>query len=396
MNDLPDRRGVPSRLDDRCSFGGAAAIETTDGVLLPELLVIGPDRAILSGRLADPRHSAASSAAEAESQPSAQPLAPLSHLERIEEVRRMARKKPPRFDDIIVTDDRGTRYGLRLEAMSGHRNQQGAAAAASPVDLRIQPAPPPGAAWIELRHPTGSATRLLPSPRAAVQVSQVAPAPAATGETDLDELARWLIETRLASPSADLARQCSIVLTRAAAIQDDAELSASGELPGQLAELCAALTGERPAAGLPAAWSGMLSAANRADGPRHHLDTGSTVPALDGVVTRLDSLVSGPDTWRLLLRATPGWFAYSEDGRHKWTPVRIYAEDDVGGQYVSRFGGSSGRDGHEEVTVIFLPRLDPLARRLKLTLRGGGQQVALSFDLPAADPGRARGDTLTR
>jgi hypothetical protein len=130
----------------------------------------------------------------------------------------------------------------------------------------------------------------------------------------------------------------------------------------------------------------MLGAADRADGPRHHLDIGSTVPALGGVVTRLDSLISGPDTWRLFLRAMPGWFAYSENGHRNWNQVRIYAEDDLGGEYVSRFGGSSGHSDHEEVTLTFLPRLDPLALRLKLTLRGSGQEFAVAADLPAADP----------
>jgi hypothetical protein len=85
------------------------------------------------------------------------------------------RAELPRFDDVTVTDDRGTRYGLRLEAMSDHRNQRGAAAAPSPVHIRVEPASAPGAAWFELRHPTGSATpdaargypfspRLLPVP----------------------------------------------------------------------------------------------------------------------------------------------------------------------------------------------------------------------------------------
>ena len=242
------RRGVSERLGERWSFGGAAAIETTDGVLLPDLLIIGPGRAILGGGLADLPHGTARSAAEAESRRSAQRLTPLSRKERIEQARRIVQQEPPRFDDVTVTDDRGTRYGLRLEAMSDHRNQRGAAAAPSPVELRVEAAPAPGAAWFELRHPNGSATRLLPSPRAAVQVSQVTPTPASAAETELDELARWLIETKLASPSADLARQCSIVLTRAARIQDDAEFDASSELPGQLAQLCAALTGGRPAA----------------------------------------------------------------------------------------------------------------------------------------------------
>jgi hypothetical protein len=377
-------RGVSQRPEERWSFGGGAAIETTDGVLLPDLLIIGPDRAILDASLAHPAESTRQSAAEAESEPSAQRVAPLSRKERLEEARRLSRERPPRLDDITVSDDRGTRYTLRLEGMSDRRHQPSGAAKPSPMRVRVEPAPEPGAAWFELRHPNGSATRLLPSPQAAVQVSQVTPTPASAAESELEELARWLIETRIASPSADLARQCSIALTRAAEIQDAGELGASSELPDQLARLCAALTGERPAADLPPAWSGMLDAAIRADGPRHHIDIGSTVPALGGIVTRLDSLISGPDTWRLLLRAMPEWFVYSDDRRSKWTPVSIYAEDDLGGGYVSRFGGSTGQGDHVEVTLTFLPRLDPLARRLKLALRGGAEQVAVMVDLPVA------------
>lgn len=377
-------RRVSHRPEERWSFGGAAPIETTGGVLVPDLLIIGPGRAILGAFLAHPEPAARQSAGEAESLPSARRVAPLSQMERLEEAGRLVRAGLPRLDDITVSDDRGARYALRLDAMSDHRHQPGGAAGPSPVRVRVEPAPEPGAAWFELRHRDGPATRFLPSPQAAVQVSQVTPTPASAAESELGDLANWLIETRLASPSADLARQCSIVLTRAAEIREAGGLGEGSELLGQLARLCAAMTGERPAAGLPPAWSGMLGAADRADGARLHVDIGSAVPALSGVVTRLDSLSSGPGTWRLFLRAVPEWFAYSEDGRRKWTPVSVYAEDDLGGGYVSRFGGSSGQGDHVEVTLTFLPRLDPLARRLTLTLRGGAEKVAVVVDFPVA------------
>ncbi len=380
-------RGASEKPEERWSFGGVASIETTDGVLLPDLLIIGPGRAILDASLAHPAQTTRQLAADAESLPSAQRVAPLSQKERLEEAGRIVHAGLPRLHDVTVSDDRDARYALRLEMMSDHRHQPGGTARPSPMRVRVEPTPEPGAAWFELRHPNGSATRLLPSPQAAVQVSQVTPTPASAAEIELEELAHWLIGTKLASPSADLARECSNALTRAAEIRDAGGLGESTELPGQLARLCAAITGERPAAGLPRAWSGMLGAADRADGARHHIDLGPAVPALGGVVTRLDSLSSGPGTWRLFLRAVPEWFAYSEDGRRKWTPVSIYAEDDLGGGYVSRFDGSTGQGDHVEVTLTFLPRLDPLARRLKLTLRGGAEQIAVVVDLPV--PGLA-------
>ncbi|MDQ2875244.1 MAG: hypothetical protein M3Y33_10780 [Actinomycetota bacterium] len=127
----------------------------------------------------------------------------------------------------------------------------------------------------------------------------------------------------------------------------------------------------------------MLDAAHRTDGPRHHLDIGAALPPLDGIVATLDSLSSGPGAWRAYLRAVPGWWSYSEDRRRKWPPVSVHAEDDVGGSYLSIFGGSNSHDDCEELTLNFLPRLNPLARALKLTFGAGGE-VEVDVDLISA------------
>jgi hypothetical protein len=108
---------------------------------------------------------------------------------------------------------------------------------------------------------------------------------------------------------------------------------------------------------------------------------------LCGVVVHVDSLVSGRGDWILHLRATPRWFTYSEDRKRKWTPVSAYAEDDLGGGYVSGFGGGTEDAEQAEIALRFLPRLDPLAHRLTLTFRGASEQVAVALDLPAV--GRA-------
>jgi hypothetical protein len=119
-------------------------------------------------------------------------------------------------------------------------------------------------------------------------------------------------------------------------------------------------------------------------GARHHLDLGVTLPALNGITLQLDSLFSTLSGWSLRLRATPRWFRYRDNGNRKWSPVAIIAEDDRGHSYSCSFGGSSGRDGHEYLTLQFSPRLDPLTRRLRLTCTGSTDQVSLDVGLPVA------------
>lgn len=364
--------GLLGRPEQRWSFGGAAAVRTADGVLSPGLLVVGPGRAALDASLVP---------AAAPAPPRRRPM---SLMGRAAAFARRREMKVPEFDDVAVTDDRGAPYDLRLSGLAGYNPVQ---PGSEPVQVlfRLEPAPARETVWIELRVQAGSATRLVSSPRAAVHVGDVTPVSAA--EMELAELARWLIQLKLAGMSERLHTHCATALARAAEIGESGELDAASELPDQLARLCAALAGEHPADDLPPAWSGMLGAANRSDGPGHHLDLAAVLAPLCGVVVHVDSLVSGPGEWMLHLRATPRWFTYSEDRQRKWTPVSAYAEDDLGGGYVSGFGGGTEDSEHAEIALRFLPRLDPLARRLTLTFRGAGEQVAVVLDLPAA--GRA-------
>jgi hypothetical protein len=123
-------------------------------------------------------------------------------------------------------------------------------------------------------------------------------------------------------------------------------------------------------------------AAGRTDGAARHLDLSVVLPQIDGTVVRVDSLISEPETWRLYLRAEPGWFSYSADMQRKWTVMTVAAEDDLGGMYVSQFYGSRGNGDHEELTVRFHPRLNPLARALTLTFSHEGEQVTVELQLP--------------
>jgi hypothetical protein len=184
----------------------------------------------------------------------------------------------------------------------------------------VGPVPRRAIEWIELHGRNGTVARLLPSPRAVVRLGRLIPVTATAAEREL--------------------------------AQD--------------------------------ALSARLDVAGGSDGARHHLDLGITLPTIDGITLKLDSLLSSPGGWSLRLRATPRWWRYRADGNRKWSPVTIRAEDDCGGSYQYSFAGSAGRDGVEELSLQFRPRFDPLARRLRLTCTGSAEQIPVDVDLPPA------------
>jgi hypothetical protein len=377
---LSESRASVDPLVDRWSFGSATPIETTTGVLSPGLLIIGPGHAALDASLMPEETQRL-------------PAAPPGRGRRAQEMRARAASAAARAlaqtvsDDVIVTDDRGMTYGLHLEDMSGPYEGPGQVREPAWLSLRLDPVPARACRWIELRSQDGSATRLLPSVRPAVRVGQLARAAGSPAEREVSEYALWVISGigQVAGDGDIVRRRCSAALARTAEIRQSGELDTASELPDQLARLCASLTGQHPAGSLPPAWSGMLSAAQQADGPRHHLDLAVALPPVDDTAVQLDSLMSEPESWQVHLRARPGWWGYSEDRHRKWAAMSVQAEDNLGGMYLSDFGGSTGHDDYEEVTLRFLPRLDPLAGALKLTFTGRtGEQVAV--ELPRLTP----------
>jgi len=232
-----------------------------------------------------------------------------------------------------------------------------------------------------------------------VRVGEPTAAPGSPAERELVRRALWLINLRLTEcgqgEEEGIPHPCSHALahalTRAAEIRPSGGLDSASELPDQLARLCASLAGQHPAGGLPAGWSGMLNAAQHADGPRYHLDIAAALPEVDGTAVQLDSLVSEPGDWRVHLRVRPRWWIYSEDHRQKWEALSVQAEDDLAGMYLSGFGGSTGHGDYEELVLRFRPRLDPLASALKLTFTGESQQVTAELALvPAVNPANGR------
>jgi hypothetical protein len=82
------------------------------------------------------------------------------------------------------------------------------------------------------------------------------------------------------------------------------------------------------------------------------------------------------------LSAKPNWHIESPGRQHKRDVLAAQAEDDRGGLYLNRFGGSFARGGREELTLNFWPRLDPRARAVTLTFSHAAEQVTVAIRLP--------------
>lgn len=132
----------PPEWDDRWSFGGAEGIQLEAGLLLPGVLIAGPEDAILHASMAPPHGTSQEEAHHRLAEPPYRPA----------------------FTDVTVADDQGTTYRLGVAGMFGTASMQ----------LRLDPVPARARAWIELRTGTASATRLVPSRRPAVRVRPVA------------------------------------------------------------------------------------------------------------------------------------------------------------------------------------------------------------------------------
>ena len=370
---LAELSSASGRAGTRWSFGGAAAIETAAGTLFPGVLVAGPGHASLDASLIP--------VAQVQDQ-LALPPAPISSSVRAAWAQAITDLAEAVTSAVALTDDQAATYALDVEDIQHYpdRSQW-----RGPVSLRlaVDPVPARDRGWLELRGLDGAAARLVPSPRPGARVSRLVPVPEGPAARELSGLALHLIGlTRYGIDHDDMERYCAAALARAAEIQQSAEPGTSGALPGQLARLCDFLTGRGPADGLPPAWSGLIGAADRADGAPRHLDIAAALPPVDDIVVRVDSLVSEPGSWTVYLRAEPGWWTYSADRDRKWAAMLASAEDDLGGLYLSQFGGSTGHGDHEALTLRFLPRLNPLARTLTLTFTRAAEQVTIDLRLP--------------
>ena len=376
LAELPPPGAGTGPAGTRWSFGGASPIETAEGTLHLGVLVAGPGRAAVDASLLP--------TGQFQDQ-IALPSAPISNSAQVARARAKVAVAQAAISAVALTDDQGTTYALRAGGIAESTVQHGQERGLVLLELEVHvdPVPARGRGWLELRGQDGSATRLVPSPRQDARVSGLAPVPDGPAARELSDRALGLIGLTWYGMDQDqMERYCSAALARAAEIQQSAEPGTVGDLPGQLARLCAYLTGRGPADGLPREWSGIISAASHADGVAWHLDISAALPPVDDIKVRVDSLVSEPESWKVYLWAEPGWWTYSADGDRKWAVMSVAAEDDLGGRYVSRFGGSQGTPDHEELILEFMPRLNPLARTLTLTFTHAAEQATIELPLP--------------
>jgi hypothetical protein len=337
----------------RWSFGGAGTIEVEEGELTVGILIAGPEGASLEASLA-----VAEAVAGA----------------------RQSRRRLPGLRDVVVTDDQGSTCTLRPESGYADSDQR----LRFEVVCALDPVPEGGSRWLDVRGRDTSVTRLLRSSLAPVRVSGPSPAAGSPAERELRDTAWSILLAYLdkdlpAGP--DLKRRCRDVLAQTVTLREGARADGASPLPGQFTRLCTALIRQRPPSGLPRGWHSVLDAAGRADGPRLHVDLDTALPLVDGTAVRVNALASWPASWALYLQATPDWWTYSTDGQHKREAVTVFAEDDLGGLYISDFGGSRGRPGYAEVKLTMRPRLLPEASLLTLTFANETQQVTAEIPL---------------
>jgi hypothetical protein len=337
----------------RWSFGGAGTIEVADGELTLGILIAGPEGASLEASLA-----------VAEAVASA----------------RQSRRWAPELRDVTVTDDQGSTFTVHFESGYADSAQRRRFQVACAVD----PVPEGGSRWLDVRGRDASVTRLLRSGLAPVRVGGLSPVLGSPAEQELRDMAWRILRGYLdkaMGEGADLKRRCRDVLAQTARLREGGLADGASPLPGQLTRLCTALIRQRPPSGLPSGWHSVLNAANRADGPRLHVDLDTALPPADGTVVRLNALASWPGSWDLYLQATPGWRTDSTDGQPTQDAMTVFAEDNLGGLYLSESGGSRRRPEYEEVKLTFRPRLAPGASLLTLTLASQTQQVTAEIPL---------------
>ena len=341
----------------RWSFGGAGTIEAEEGELTLRILMAGPEGASLEVSLA-----VAETVAGA----------------------RQSRGWFPELRDVTVTDNQGSTSALRPESGSAGPQPEPGQRLWYEVTCALDPVPEGGSRWLDVQGRDSSVTRLLRSGLVPVRVRGLSPVAVSPAEQELRDMAWCILRGYLDKAmrkGPDLKRRCRDMLAQTARLREGVLGDGASPLPGQFTRLCTALIRQRPPSGLPSGWHSVLNAADRADGPRLHVDLDTALPPVNGTAVRLNTLASWPGSWDLYLQATPGWWTYSTDGQHKRDAMTIFAEDDLGGLYISEFGGSRGRPGYEEVKLTMRPRLAPGARPLTLTFASETQQVTAQISL---------------
>jgi hypothetical protein len=297
-----------------------------------------------------------------------------------------ARRWPeiPLLEQFTATDDRGTRYRMRVRDLGGGPDGW---------TLMLDPRPPYDPRWLDLTTTPGErATRIdlsLPSDAATVTASQVTAGP---GEHLLHAVAaRLLAEAAVPRPGSppDGAHGIGDVIV---ALQAAGALSPLNPVPGQLAALCARLDlaghgiTEPPARDLPEPWLSMLAhyqrrktgAALARDGCA---PAAAVLAELDGITLAILGLHNCAGRTVLHIHASGPMcdVSYAPEELFYW-PV-IWIRDSGGRWHTTRTRGRSGMNGEVALRLEVVPPLSRATAWIELHAAGRSAQARATLPL---------------
>jgi hypothetical protein len=293
----------------------------------------------------------------------------------------------PDLSDVIVTDDRGSSYGIDYDGSQWDGQGEWSAV------LRVSPIPPAGTQWLELViGPGAPAIRVdFTSPASG---DLAAPGPlrvAGPAERLVDAAAESLLREaaghRGGAPWHDLSDIADVVAALDAVGALQPALGAVARLVGLARRLDVgippALSAAAPVreAELPAAWESVLENRGREDGHRGVAAAAALLPELDGVrvaFAGLSSRAAGAELqaqawgWRQM----PDFAVASLDD-----DLSLSARDDKGRWHVVSEGSGSYGGDHAQMELQLAPALHPDATSLEVMLAGPSGQVSVTLPL---------------
>ena len=286
------------------------------------------------------------------------------------------------LSEISAVDERGGTYRADFSGGGGDGEWEGR--------LQLNPAPPPGARWLDMTLPGPSVirVRLDAAPRdLPITMEQVTTSTVdrfVDAET-IQLLCRTVTDLNWESDDDDRDEQPLFLVVRhllaAGVLRTDSPslrrlAAAAARLDTPLPDPLAAIE----PTDLPADWLSLLSRADCTDGPTGVIPIAVVLPEVDGVQCVILELVSDSESATMQVHAR-GWPEPRQPFGLGSDQIWWSARDDLGGCYFIGEGGSSYGNGEADLDLEISPAINPQARVLDVILTGATTQVTVSVPL---------------